>query len=393
MTANAPLVVHVIYELGTGGLENGLVNLINRSPRSRYRHAIICLTRSGAFETRIEGDDVPVYALHKKPGNDPLMFLRLYRLLRRLRPAVVHTRNLAALETQVLGLLMPRVRRVHGEHGRDVSDLDGSNVRYRRLRRILAPLIHRFICVSEDLARWLRDDVGIQAGKIVQIYNGVDHEKFAHITTDHSLPPAGFLPADGALVLGTVGRLAAVKDQRRLLCAVQHILQRRPALGARLRVIVVGDGPLRGELEAQAAAMPGMVWFAGDRSDVPALLALMDVFVLPSLGEGISNTILEAMSGAHPVVASDVGGNPELVEDGATGLLFPVGDGEALADALMTLLDDPERCTAMGDAGRRRVQARHDWDRTVAAYLGVYDAVLAGHRPATPPPPGGKGME
>src|SRR5690606_11602036 len=143
----------------------------------------------------------------------------LWRALRRLKPAIVHTRNLAALETQVLGLLMPRCRRVHGEHGRDVSDLQGSNPRYRRLRRLLAPLIHRFIAVSRDLADWLVDDVGLPAHKVTQIYNGVDHGRFAALPRQGNaraelpLPglPTGFLPP-GARVVGTVGRLAAVKD-------------------------------------------------------------------------------------------------------------------------------------------------------------------------------------
>lgn len=371
-----PLVVHIIYALGTGGLENGLVNIINRAAPERYRHAIICLTESGPFADRITAPDVQVYELHKRPGNDFGVLLRLYRLLRQLRPAIVHTRNLAALETQVLGLLMPRVRRVHGEHGRDVADLDGSNTRYRRLRRALAPLIHRFICVSEDLAQWLRADVGISSKKIAQIYNGVDHQNFASVEANLALLPEGFLPEVRALIIGTVGRLAAVKDQGRLLCAVEHILEQQPALRSRLRVIFIGDGPLRDELESQAKALTDIVWFAGDRDDVGELMPLLDVFVLPSLGEGVSNTVLEAMSCARPVVASDVGGNPELVDDGVTGLLFPVGDSQALAKALMSLLDDQQRRLVMGHAGQQRVRQRHDWALTVQRYLQVYDEVL-----------------
>lgn len=372
----APLVVHVIYALGTGGLENGLVNIINRADPQRYRHAIICLTKSGTFAQRIQAPGVEVYELYKKPGNDLRMFWRLYRLLRRLRPAIVHTRNLAALETQILALLMPRVRRVHGEHGRDVNDLDGSNSRYRLLRRILAPFIARFICVSEDLARWLARDVGISDAKITQIYNGVDHERFASIQGDASLLPEGFLASENPLIIGAVGRLAVVKDQARILCAVEHILEQQPALRERLRVLFVGDGPLLDDLRQAAEPLGNLVWFAGDRSDVPALLTLMDIFILPSLGEGVSNTVLEAMSCARPVVASNVGGNPELVDPGVTGLLFPVGDSEALADSLLTLIEDDALRRSMGAAGQRRVQERHDWDRTVGAYLRVYDELL-----------------
>ena len=256
-----------------------------------------------------------------------------------------------------------------------MSDLDESNVTYRRLRRFLSPLVDRFICVSRDLAQWLETDVGIKPGKIRQIYNGVDHERFSAVAADPSLAPAGFLGHD-SFVVGTVGRLAAVKDQATLLCAVEHILEQRPALGGRLRVIVVGDGPLRRELEEQAQGIDARVWFAGDRKDVPALMTLMDVFVLPSLGEGVSNTVLEAMSCGRPVVASDVGGNPELVAPGETGYLFPVGDAACLAEQIFELFDAPRRATEYGLAGQRRVRERHDWDNTVTQYLSVYDEIL-----------------
>ena len=377
MTAPAtPLVVHVIYALGTGGLENGLVNLINRTPPNRYRHAIICLTESGSFAGRITVPGVPIIALHKRPGHDPAMYWRLWRALRRLRPAIVHTRNMAALDTQLLGLLMPRTRRVHGEHGRDVHDLDGSNRRYRWLRRALAPLIQRFICVSQDLAQWLVEDVGIPGRKVVQLYNGVDHERFASPGPKPADWPAHW-PAD-ALVVGTVGRLAAVKDQQTLIRALAHSFQMRPDLRKRVRCIVVGDGPERPALEVAiaAAGLGEAVWLAGDRVDVPALLGAMDLFLLPSLGEGISNTVLEAMAAGLPVIATHVGGNPELVIEGETGHLVPVGDPAALAAAVLPLLDDPARRRAFGEAARQSVRERFDWPRTVAGYLAVYDEVL-----------------
>lgn len=375
-SAEPPLVAHVIYALEAGGLENGLVNILNRADPSRYRHAIICLTKSGSFEARITAPGIRVYALNKKPGTDIPMFVALWRLLRTLKPAIVHTRNMAALEAHLLWPLFPHCKRVHGEHGRDVSDLHGTNKRYIWLRRLLTPFIQRYICVSEDLAAWLRDTVHVPERKVSQIYNGVDHDRFTVATEDFSLLPAGFVEDDEPVILGMVGRLAAVKDQQRLLCAIEHILAQRPELSRRLRVIVVGDGPSRDELESQARRLPGIVWFAGERSDIPALMKMMGVFVLPSLGEGVSNTILEAMSAGLPVVASDVGGNPELVEDGVTGRLFPVGDDEALARVLLPLIDDARLRRDMGRASRQRVRQRHDWDQTVETYLRVYDDVL-----------------
>jgi sugar transferase (PEP-CTERM/EpsH1 system associated) len=393
LSANAPpLVVHIIFALGTGGLENGLINIINRCPPERYRHAIICLTHSEEFAARITAPGVEVIELHKMQGHDPGMYWRLWRTLRRLRPAIVHTRNLAALETQALGILLTGCKRVHGEHGRDISDLDGSNRKYKVLRRILNPLIHRFIAVSRDLSDWLVRSVGISPDKVIQIYNGVAQDRFmpqTSVADDRGqlaktgrvvVPgmPDGFSDAPQCRVVGTVGRLAAVKDQKTLLLALAEVLRASPQQRDTLRCILVGDGPERSALETLLAelGLQSCVWMAGDRDDIPEMLACMDVFVLPSLGEGISNTVLEAMATGLPVVATRVGGNPELVEHGVTGLLVPVGDTAALAEALQRLAGDPVTCKQMGSAAVQRIQKDFDWERTVYSYLQVYDNLL-----------------
>jgi sugar transferase (PEP-CTERM/EpsH1 system associated) len=377
-----PLVAHIIYALGTGGLENGLVNIINRCPVSRYRHVIICLSHAEHFASRITAPDVEVIELHKKPGYDLSVYWGLWRQLRRLRPAIVHTRNLAALETQVLGLLMPHCKRVHGEHGRDMHDLDGSNRKYNRLRRALSPMIHQFIGVSQDLARWLVEAVRIPENKVCQIYNGVDTQRFApralQPAAEISEIPEAFQPQNGRLVLGTVGRLVAVKDQQLLVNALHKLVSHRPELRDCLRLIMVGDGPERAALSQQidTLQLSNLVWLAGDREDIPELLRAMDIFVLPSLGEGISNTVLEAMATGLPVIASRVGGNPELVQEGISGLLFPAADVDALTRALATLIDEPSLRRDMGLAAEARIRNSFNWQRTVDSYLGLYDKLL-----------------
>lgn len=373
------MVVHIIYSLGTGGLENGLVNIINRTPPGRYRHAIICLTTSGTFAQRITFPGVQIVELHKQPGHDIAMYWRLWRALRTLRPAIVHSRNLAALETQIIGLCFPGVKRVHGEHGRDITDIDGSNWKYSLLRKALRPLIHCYIAVSVDLAHWLAHSIGVKAEKIRQIYNGVDQSQFHPGEHTHQpVFPDNFLPAGESLILGTVGRLAEIKNQSGLLEALEILLRDNPDLKNSIRCILVGDGPLRHELEQQieARGLTDIVWMPGDRSDIPELLLAMDVFLLPSLGEGVSNTVLEAMASGLPVIASDVGGTPELVVPGVTGTLVPVADNYALYLAIKKLLKSADTRIEMGRNARKRVEEKFDWGRAVGEYLAVYDHLL-----------------
>lgn len=377
-TEKTPIIVHIIYALGTGGLENGLVNIINRMPPERYKHVIICLTHATDFAKRITVPGVKVIELHKREGHDLGVYWRLQKLLWQLKPDLVHTRNLAALEMQALTLLLPGVKRVHGEHGRDIYDLHGQNKKYNRLRKIMSYVIHRYIAVSQDLEHWLLTTVNIPREKVEQLYNGVDLTRFNQfddsVKTD-VLPPEF---AKGCFIIGTVGRVAAVKDQLTLLKAFDTLVKGSSELSDKLRLVIVGDGPLFTALKEQVhdLGLGEKVWLAGDRKDIPALLRSMDVFVLPSLGEGISNTILEAMATGLPVVATRVGGNPELIEDQHTGVLVPVGDSDELARVLHHIANDEEKLSAMGAAGLVKVQKEFHWDITVANYLAVYDGLL-----------------
>ncbi len=366
----APLIVHVIYRLQVGGLENGLVNLINQMPRERYRHAIVSLTDVTEFRRRIRRDDVEVIALDKAPGQDWRLYPRLWRLFRRLRPRIVHSRNLAALEAQLPAWLAGVPCRIHGEHGWDVSDLDGS--RYRRLKRLLRPFVGHYIALSGHIEAYLRDQVGVPADRLTRIINGVDTGRFRPDGPVAELPEA-FAGTDRVRI-GTVGRLEAVKDQGTLLEAFIRLRDLDPAVFPRLRLILVGEGSLRPALEARAraAGVGDQVWFAGARDDIPELLRALDLFVLPSRAEGISNTIMEAMASGLPVVATAVGGNDELVRDGETGRLVPAEDPAALALALQAC-GDPALRRRMGAAGRVRAEAAFSLAAMVNRYLEVYD--------------------
>ncbi|WP_293264263.1 TIGR03088 family PEP-CTERM/XrtA system glycosyltransferase [Neptunomonas sp.] len=377
-TNKPPLIAHIIYALGTGGLENGLVNIINRMPTDKYRHVIICLTHATDFAKRITAPNVIVIELHKREGHDLGVYWRLQKLLWTLKPNIVHTRNLAALEMQALTLLLPGVKRVHGEHGRDIYDLHGQNKKYNRLRKVMSYVVHRYIAVSQDLENWLLTTVNIPREKVQQLYNGVDLTRFNQLddTIKTDVLPPEF--AKGCLVIGTVGRVAAVKDQLTLLKAFDILVKCDSDISDKLRLVIVGDGPLFTALKEQVSALglEDKIWLAGDRKDIPDLLRSMDIFVLPSLGEGISNTVLEAMATGLPVVATRVGGNPELIEDHHTGILVPVGNSEEMARVLLDIVNDKSKLSAMGAAGLAKVQRQFHWDITVANYLAVYDGLL-----------------
>lgn len=379
VTDSTYLIVHVIYRLDIGGLENGLVNLINRMPGGRYRHAIVCLTGYTDFRKRIQ-KKVPVYAMAKREGKDPALYFRLWRLFRRLRPDIVHTRNLATLEAQLPAFLAGVQHRVHGEHGRDVHDIDNTSRKYRLLRAAYRPLVHRYIPLSRELEMYLKEDVGVSPERIVPICNGVDTERFRPVIgqEERASPlPEGFAGPD-TLVIGTVGRLEKVKDQVTLARAFAELVKRFPQERHRLRLVIVGEGSLRGEVESvlAKAGLATSAWFAGARDDVPQLLRSFDVFVLPSLGEGISNTILEAMASGLPVVATDVGGNGELVTEGRNGYLVPRDDPLAMAEQLGRYVADSSLRSAHGRFSRKRAEREFSLVGMVHRYTAVYDDLV-----------------
>lgn len=372
-----PLICHIIYRLDYGGLENGLVNLINHLPVDKYRHAIISLTCATEFRQRIRRPDVRVIEIHKRAGKDPGAYGRVWRALRELRPAIVHTRNLPALDMLAVAKLAGVRRLVHGEHGLDVVELDGRNRKYNLLRRLSGLVVDRYVTVSRELANWLVRDIGLPADRVIPVYNGVDTARFHPGSSERAVLPDGFAPP-GSFVIGTIGRLEAVKDQTTLVDAFCRLIGERPVLRGRVRLAVIGDGSLRGALERTLAEhdAAGLAWLPGYRADAPELMRSFDAFVLPSQREGISNTILEAMATARPVVATAVGGSPEIVVDGVTGFLVPRADPAAMAARLLAYLDQPGLASAHGQAGLARVQERFSLAAMMAAYGRVYDALL-----------------
>ncbi|MBI2278442.1 MAG: TIGR03088 family PEP-CTERM/XrtA system glycosyltransferase [Dechloromonas sp.] len=379
-----PLVVHVMYRFDTGGLENGIVNLINHMPAEHYRHAVIALTEVTDFRKRIQRDDVQFISLNKAPGHGIWLFPKLYRLFRQLRPAIVHSRNLAALEVQLPAWAAGVPARIHGEHGRDVGDLDGSNVTYQRVRRFYRPFVSYYLALSRDLAQYLTGIIRIPQNKVLQVYNGVDSVRFHPGTAEQTAAGCPFTRPTHWL-MGTVGRMQTVKDQPTLARAFIRALEIAPSLKERLRLVMVGGGPLRDACQQllDDAGVGELAWLPGERSDIPEIMQGLDCFVLPSLAEGISNTILEAMACGLPVIATAVGGNADLVAAGKSGEIIPAADPEAMAKEIVRLANAPALAKAMGHAGRQVIEQKFSMNAMVAAYQGAYDKLL--HRAGAHP--------
>ena len=372
-----PLIVHVLFRFDVGGLENGVVNLINHMPPQLYRHAVVALTEVTSFRSRVQRDDVEFVALHKPPGHAFGLYPRLYRLFKTWRPAVVHTRNLAALEVAMPAWAAGVPVRIHGEHGRDVDDLDGLSRKHQWIRRAYRPFVQHHVALSRDLAGYLEHRVGVAPRHISQIYNGVDAARFRPAPQRQPISGCPF-QAPSQWLVGTVGRMQAVKDQLLLAEAFVQALRDEPGLRSRLRLVMIGDGPLRRAAQEllQAQGVADLAWLPGERNDVADIMRGLDCFVLPSRAEGVSNTILEAMASGLPVIATEVGGNAELVDAGRSGALVPARDAHAMAGRLRELASAPEQAAEWGREGRRLVEQRFSLEAMVDRYRQLYDSRL-----------------
>lgn len=329
--------MHLIHRLDVGGLENGLVNVINNMDSAKFNHAIIAVTEITSFSNRIKREDVELIALNHPGGQTSKQFPKLFRILRQLQPSVFHTRNLATLEFQLVASTRRKLFRIHGEHGWDMNNLNGENLNHLRLRKIMRRFTDLQIALSTHTAQYLLDQVGVSKNRLRKICNGVDVDKFKPqlpkpAEWDQKINPGDF-------VIGTVGRLTAVKNQALLIRAFAQLLQSLDVrAGKELKLVLVGDGPLEIELShlARDLKISDHVWFAGQRNDIPQFMSSMDVFVLPSHSEGISNSILEAMAAGAVLVATAVGGNPELIEPGQ-GFLFTDNSQDELVKILTDL--------------------------------------------------------
>jgi len=354
-------VVHIVFNFSTGGLENGLVNIINHLPKEKFQHSIICLKNYDQnFFERITNTETTIHALNKPSGKSISYFIRLFKLLRDIKPDIVHTRNLTSLECQVVALLAGVKRRIHGEHGWDSPQAKNHN-KSKKIRKLLSIFVKRYVALSIEGCLYLQNEINIKKEKINHICNGVDVERFQPVINELT---------SNKLEILTVGRLATVKNQILLLEGLAIVLKQN----RNINVTIVGEGACRQELEEyiNTHQLQDNCQLLGDRTDIPSLMQKADVFVLPSLAEGISNTILEAMASGLPIVATNVGGNPELVFPDENGRLFESNSPEELSQIMLEYLNDAQLIKKHGISSRKMAVNQFSINTMAEKYKELY---------------------
>jgi len=369
-------VLHILNSLQVGGLENGVVNLINNLNNNRFDHSIYCIDSIGPMAERIK-NPVSIFSLDKGTRRDYLISLKIAKLIKKIKPNIIHTRNWSAIDGIIGARLAGKRIVIHGEHGREVSDPHGQNGRRKKIRKALSPSVSQFVTVSNELKEWLVRDVGIDPGKVMQIINGVDTDIIEPEDNKEELK-LGLGLSPGTFVIGSVGRLDPVKDHETLLRAFKIAAEKNSS--RKVALIITGSGPLREELKGIAGELniSGSVHFTGERDDVIHLYKCMDIYVLPSIAEGISNTILEAMASGLPVIASRVGGNLELVHQEQTGFFFSPGNIEELASLIDRYAGDGSLVTEHGVNSRQRVVNDFSINQMTDKYANLYELLCQG---------------
>jgi len=361
-------VLHLIESSEPGGAEKILASLVQKLDPERFR-SVVALLDDGWLYTELVKGGHETHVLPQKRGLDAGWVGRCADLIRRYNVRLVHAHEFAM---NVYGGIaarrvnVPIIATVHG------TLYAGEKWRRRLAYRLVARYADRMVAVSDDVKRFLVERVGVQPAHLTTIHNGIDTTAFEPPGQKDTIRRELGI-SEGSPVIGTTGALRPVKGHTYLLKAMHGVVKEFP--GATL--VIAGEGPLLKELQDEAIKLgiEQNVRFLGFREDVAALLECMDVFVLPSLSEGFSLSLLEAMGAGKPVVATDVGGNAEAL-GGGTGLLVPAQDPDGLAARLILLLRDQHLARRLASGARRRVREHFGLDRMVKSYRDLYESAL-----------------
>ncbi len=360
-------ILHIVLTLEVGGLENGVVNLVNALKADRYSSIICCIKYKGILASKVDQKRVGIYELKHYKGFGLRLVWELYNIIKKEGIDIVHTRNYKPFVLTFLPAKMAGAAVVHSEHGKDYP----FDKKKMRLQKLLSYKTDAIIALSRDIKSCMAKHVGIRDTKVTVIINGVDTNVFRPRENTSIRERLGYGKDD--FLVGTVGRIVDIKNHPELIAAFVGVQRTHP----QAKLLVVGDGPEFHSLAEliKSEHLEGSVRLLGARQDIPDIISAFDLYVSTSKNEGISNTILEAMSCGVPVIASNVGGNPEIVPDREVGNIYNLGDIEELVSSITHLMDNEDERRRYGKNARKRVERNYSLRTMIEAYSNIYELV------------------
>lgn len=366
--------INVLYVIGTlqlGGAENQVVTMAPALCNDRYTIHVCCLGHEGVQADALRGRGIQVVALNMRLRYWPIAVYRLFRLIKQLNAQIVHTHLYdAGIWGRLVGKLAGVPVIVTTEHGMTLW----KKRRHLLLEHFFNRFTDKMIAVSEDIRQRRIHDEGVSPEKIITIPNAVDIKRFSRIDSREQVRKELGIDTS-CLVIGTVARLVVAKRLDYLLEAASVVCDAVP----QARFLIIGDGPLRDDLERKALQLdlpPQYVRFLGSRQDIPELLSALDIFALSSEREGLPVSLLEAMAASRPVVATQVGGIPQVIQDGYNGVLIPPHDPAALAKAIRKLIEDNTQRKSLEKQGYRTVETRFSVEVVSRQIIALYSSLL-----------------
>ena len=363
-------VIHLVEELAIGGLEKILTSIVLSLDKKKYNVSVWCLREGGFFANKLIKEGIDVKILNILTSRNPLSIYKLYKLLKSHKFDIIHTH---AYSAGTIGRISAFLAGVPVIISHNHSVYDYYNRYYHFVEWLLSLITDRIICISDIVNKFANETQRINAGKLVTIYNGIDSVYSVAGKETSRLRKELGIPHNHT-VISTISHMEEHKGLAYLLESASLLLESR----SDIHFLLVGEGTLKEELKKLSIDLKieKNVIFAGERSDIPEILSLTDIFVLPSLREGLGLAILEAMACGKPVIATNVGGIPEIVKDGVSGILVSPKNAEALHSAMNELLEDREKLKRMGHNGKRVCNESFDSKTMIRKVEDLYDSLL-----------------
>ncbi len=364
-------ILHIVHSLNIGGLEHVVIDLAESFHAKGHLVTICCLSEKGPLSVRAEGTGIRVLTTKKRNGIDPRIPFNLRTLIKKDRFDIIHTHNEAGLVYGTPGALMAGCRNiVHTEHGKEPGyERDGM---LQKVEGILLKRVRQVVLVSDRLKETMPSLRKVKEDRIRTVINGIDAERYS-VLRHKTKMKIGLLLEPDCFVIGHVARMVPLKNQLFLLSVFEELRKEF----SHIKLVIAGDGPSRKDLEAYCiqAGMVRDVHFLGARSDIPEVLSMMDLFMLTSKTEGISITLLEAMAAGIPVMASNVGGTPEIIEHGRNGILLGLGDPRKWVERARELIRSPEERARLSFNGRTSVKRDFSLTAMTDSYEKIYQSL------------------